>query len=49
MRSRFVWMLKQVLPLTYWTRYRDETGERFVVWRMWLGRCFAIEDVAIRG
>lgn len=46
--SRIVWHLKQLLPLTYRTRYTDSDGHRhFCVWRMWLGRCFAIDDVKV--
>jgi hypothetical protein len=52
------WAVRQLLPLTYRTRYRtvdgwDEDGqailgpEWFVVWRMWLGRVFAYERVMI--
>lgn len=46
--NRFKWYLKQLLPLTYRSRYRTSDGERrFCVWRMWFGRCFAVEDVAV--
>lgn len=46
--SRFVWMLRQLLPLHYRTMYRDETGTRhYAVWRMWLGRVFAHDDVLV--
>ncbi len=45
-KNRLVWMLRQLLPLHYRTRYTDEGGSRhFVVWQMWMGRCFAIDDV----
>lgn len=40
-----LWYLKQLFPLTYRTTYGDEKGRHFVVWRMWFGRCFAVEDV----
>jgi hypothetical protein len=43
-----IWYLKQLLPFTYRTRYRDEAGARhFCVWIMWLGRCFNVDDVII--
>lgn len=48
MRARVIWRLRQLLPLHYRTRYRDEAGrEHFTVWQMWLGRCFAIDDVVV--
>lgn len=46
--NRIAWYLKQLLPLVYRTRYRDSSGQRhFCVWRMWFGRCFAVDDVVI--
>lgn len=42
------WHLKQLLPLTYRSRYSTEDGTRhFCVWNMWFGRCFNIEDYVI--
>ncbi len=45
--SKFLWYLKQLLPLTYWTRYGDHLGLHFVIWRMWFGRCFSITDITL--
>jgi hypothetical protein len=45
--SKLVWCVKQLLPLTYRTRYGDAAGQHFTVWRMWFGRCFAITDVLV--
>jgi len=43
-----VWHLRQLLPLVYRTYYGDEEGNvHFCVWRMWFGRCFAIDDVVV--
>ena len=47
-----VWYLKQLLPLTYRSHYEkvglDEESEcHFVVWKMWFGRCFAVDDVVL--
>lgn len=39
-----IWCLKQLLPLTYRTRYEENGKKRFVVWKMWFGRSFAIDD-----
>jgi hypothetical protein len=52
-KQKFVWYLRQLLPLEYRTRYglvlEDGSVEpHFCVWRMWLGRSFAIDDVAIK-
>lgn len=45
--SRFVWYVKQLVPLTYRTRYEKEGQKHFTVWKMWRGRCYAIDDVVI--
>ena len=40
------WHLKQLLPLTYRSHYRDGEGNKhFAVWKMWLGRVYKNEDV----
>jgi hypothetical protein len=47
-KERIKWYLRQILPLHYRTRYTDENGHRhFVVWQMWMGRYFAVDDVVI--
>lgn len=47
-KERLVWYVKQLVPLTYRTHYGDQDGVRhFCVWKMWLGRCYAIDDVVI--
>lgn len=46
--TKLTWHLRQLLPLTYRTRYRDAGGRSwFCVWRMWLGRCYAVEHLAL--
>ncbi len=45
--SKLWWSLKQLLPLTYWTRYGDSTGSHFVIWRMWFGRSFSVIDIPL--
>jgi hypothetical protein len=48
-KSRLVWLVRQLLPLEYRTRYTDGDGQRhFCVWRMWLGRPFSIDDVVLK-
>jgi hypothetical protein len=41
------WMVKQLVPLTYRSRYGTGGQRHFAVWRMWFGRCFQIDDVVI--
>jgi len=42
------WRIKQLVPLTYRSRYSDAEGmKHFCVWKMWLGWCYRVDDVAI--
>jgi len=43
-----MWYLKQLVPLTCRTYYSDMSGKQhFCVWKMWMGHCFAIDDVVM--
>lgn len=43
-----LWYLKQLLPLTYRSHFEDINGNKhFVVWNMWFGRCFNVEDAIV--
>ena len=46
--GRLWWHLRQLVPLVYTTTYGDAAGRHFIVWKMWLGRCYAIQDVLIK-
>jgi len=44
--NKLKWIIKQILPLTYRTKYVDEKNRKhFVVWKMWFGRQFNIDNV----
>ena len=46
--SKLTWYLKQLFPLKYDTEY-SENGKSYVtIWKMWLGRCFAIKKYELR-
>lgn len=46
--QKIAWYFRQLLPLTYRSHYRTEDGKfHFAVWRMWLGRCFDVEDYVV--
>ena len=38
--NKIKWLLKQLLPLTYWTTYTEEDVKYFEIWKMWFGRCY---------
>jgi hypothetical protein len=42
------WALRQLVPLTYRSRYQTGDGvNHFSVWRMWFGKVFSHDDVII--
>jgi hypothetical protein len=47
MKSRLIWYLRQLLPLTYRSRYTENGRRHFAVWRMWFGRVFDHDDVTL--
>jgi hypothetical protein len=49
MFERIKWYIKQILPLTYRTKYRCSEGhQHYTVWNMWLGRSYNMDDVVVR-
>jgi hypothetical protein len=38
----------QLFPFTYRSRYSIKGRKHFTVWRMWMGRCFDIDDVRVK-
>ena len=41
MIKKLLWWLKQILPLTYVSKYANEDGKHeLAVWKMWFGRCY---------
>ncbi|BBL61525.1 hypothetical protein [Methanobrevibacter arboriphilus] len=44
----FKWLVKQLLPLSYWTKYGKNGKCYFVIWRMWFGKSFDIEEFEIK-
>ena len=48
MLSKLEWYARQLLPLTYRSRYRTADGRKhFAVWKMWLGCVFDYDDVVV--
>ncbi len=45
--QRIGWYARQLFPLTYRSAYRTQNETRFCVWKMWLGRCFKIDDMQV--
>jgi hypothetical protein len=45
--NRFVWYLRQLLPLRYESTYRLHGQRMLTIWRMWLGRCFSVRNFAL--
>lgn len=48
--SRVFWYVKQLLPLTYRSKYKDTNGKRyFAVWKMWFGKVYKHDCYDITG
>lgn len=47
MLNKIEWYLKQLLPLTYRTTYIENRKRHFVVWKMWFGKCYKIDDYVV--
>ena len=47
MIQKIHWILKQVLPFTYRSEYKEEGKYKFSVWNMWLGKSFNIQTFEI--
>lgn len=41
---KLIYILKQILPLTYYTKYRVQTGTKeLAIWTQWFGKAFNIK------
>jgi hypothetical protein len=47
--SKLLWYVKQLLPLTYRSRYTQDGKNMFCVFNMWLGKIFNSDTVEIKG
>jgi len=47
--DKLIWYLKQLFPMKYDTIYKEDGTWYVTIWRMWLGRCFAIKKYALAG
>jgi hypothetical protein len=45
--AKLKWMIKQLLPLTYRTRYEENGKKYYSVWNMWFGRSYNIDEIEI--
>ncbi len=42
--DKLIYYIKQLLPLKYHSKYRLQTGEKYlIIWRQWFGKPFDIE------
>lgn len=42
-----IWYLKQLLPLTYVSRYAEDDLPRLTIFKMWMGRTFAVQNYTL--
>lgn len=48
MFNKFIWYIKQLFPLIYYTKYGENGKWYFVIWKMWFGRSFQITKFEIK-
>jgi hypothetical protein len=41
-KTRLLWYLKQLLPLTYWTTHKQGKRKIFSIWTGWMGKPYHI-------
>jgi hypothetical protein len=42
MWERIKWSVKQLFPLTYWCKCKEEDKDLIYTWKMWLGRSYDV-------
>jgi len=45
---KMVWYLKQLLPLTYRSKYKEKGVKYFCVWSMWFGKSYNIDTFEVK-
>lgn len=41
MKNKAIFLLKQIFPLTYWSKYKTPDGKTHVaIWSQWFGKVF---------
>ena len=46
--NEIIWFIKQLFPLDYYSRYRNNNKEMISTWRMLFGKCYNIKKYEIR-
>ena len=46
--SKIIWYLKQLLPLKYVSKYREDDENKLTVWNMWFGKCYNITNYDLK-
>ena len=42
--KKIIYLIKQLLPLTYYSKYRDQNGSKeLAIWTQWFGKPFNIK------
>lgn len=46
--SKIKWCFKQLLPLTYWTKFYQDDKHYFTIWNMWFGKSYNVLKFEIK-
>lgn len=46
--KKIMFYLKQLLPMTYYSKYRVQTGSELAIWTQWFGKVFNIRRYELK-
>lgn len=46
--EKFLFIIKQLLPLTYYTKYRVQDTKELAIWTQWFGKPFNIKRYELK-
>lgn len=46
--KKIMFYLKQLLPMTYYSKYRVQTGSKLAIWTQWFGKVFNIRRYELK-
>ena len=45
--NRLIWYVKQLFKLQYFSQYSSGENKYVCTWRMWLGKCYDVNEYQI--
>lgn len=48
MNDKLIWYAKQLFPLTYISKYKENGQKKLSIWKMWFGYCYKIQTYDLK-